>query len=194
MKTNRPSPTLAVLAFLVAACGGGAPTAAPGETTSGGASQGPGSATHPPAGATQPPGPGATVDPCALLADADIEAATGATVDEATSGPQFGIFASGCNWALVDEDSIVPPSIALGVMTVGGLSYYQTYFEPFNEEYGYEPVEGVGDVAVDAEAGSLLVVSGDAFFNIQYLGGGFGGDDTAIATELAKKIVESLGG
>jgi hypothetical protein len=194
MNPNRRLPIVIgiLTTLLLAACGGG--TAAtggpggPGATGGGGATQAPGGGTS-----TQPPGGGATVDACALLAEPDIEAVTGNETESSTAGSQFGIFASGCEWKLVDADAIVPPTIALGVMTTGGRDYYDKYFAPFNAEYGYEAIEGLGEEAVDAD-GSVLVVSGDAFFNLQYLGGGFGGDDAAVATDLAEKVVANLGG
>lgn len=188
---QRSPAALGLLAALaLAGCGGGGPGGSAGP----GATQAPGGGAVTPvpggAAATQGPGADATVDACSLLTEADIEAVTGATVDATTSGPQFGIFESGCEWNLSNDEAMVPPTIALGVLPSGGSAYYETYFEPFNAEYGYEAVDGVGDVAVDAEAGSLLVVSGDVFFNIQYIG--LTADDTAIATELAKKVVANL--
>lgn len=192
--TRRRSIALATLTtLLLAACGGGTvATSGPGGprvTGAGTATQGPGGGPS-----TQAPGGGETVDGCTLLTEADIRDVTGFDTTSSTSGPQFGIFPSGCEWELIDDESIVPPSIGLGVMTTGGRAYYDQYFAPFNEEYGYEAIEGLGDEAVEDDTGAVLVVSGDAFFNLQYLGGGFGGDDTAISTELARKVVANLGG
>lgn len=198
MHTTRRLPiTFGILtALFLAACGGGtAATTDPGGPGGPGATSG-GSATQAPGGpTTQAPGGGETVDACALLSAADIDAVTGLAASSTTPGPQAGIFPSGCEWALVDEDAIVPPSISLGVMTSGGKAYYDRYFAPFEEEAGYEPIEGLGDVAVDADFGAVHVVAGDAFFQVQYIGGSFGGDDsTALATELARKVVANLGG
>lgn len=192
--THRLPLTLGILTALVlAACGGG--TAAttgpggPGATSGVPATQAPGGQT------TQAPGGGQTVNACALLTAADIEDVTGLAASSTTPGPQAGVFASGCEWALVDEDAIVPPTISLGVMTIGGKDYYDTYFAPFEDGAGYEPIEGLGDVAVDADFGAVHVVAGDAFFQVQYIGGGFGDDDsTTLATELARKVVANLGG
>ena len=195
MNTNRRLPIVyGILTTLVlAACGGGtAATSGPGgpAATSGG------SATQVPGGAvTQAPGGGETVDACALLTAADIEAATGLKAKASTPGPQGGIFASGCEWELIDEDAMVPPTISLGVMATGGKDYYDRYFADMNDNAGYPPIEGLGDVAVDADFGTVHVVSGDAFFQVQYISGSFGGDDsTALATELAHKVVANLGG
>ena len=194
MNTNRRLPiAYGILTTLVlAACGGGpAATSGPGgpAATSGSATQVPGGAV------TQAPGGGQTVDACALLTAADIEAATGLVAKPGLPGPQGGIFASGCEWELVDEDAMVPPTISLGVMTTGGKDYYERYFADMNENAGYKPIDGLGDVAVDADFGAVHVVSGDAFFQVQYISGSFGGDySTALATELAHKVVANLGG
>jgi hypothetical protein len=174
-------------ALLLAACGGG-----PGATGPAGpaGTSGPGGpSTQAPGGATQAPG-GATIDACALLTEADIEEVTGNTVDAVTPGPQMGIFQSGCDWDLIDDDAMVPPEIVIGVHPSGGRDYYARYFEPFNEGAGYEPIENLGDTAVDAEAGAVLVVAGDVFFNLQYIG--LTQDDTEIAAELARKVVANL--
>jgi hypothetical protein len=196
MSTTRRTGTIIGLfcALLLAACGGGsAATSGPGgpvATSGGSATQAPGG------GATRAPGGGDSVDACPLLTAADIEAVTGLATSSAEPGPQAGIFPSGCEYELVDEDAVVPPSIVLGVIRTGGKEYYETYFAPFSEENDYVAIEGLGDLAVDADFGSVLAVSGDTFFQVQYLGGGLGtGDeDTALAAELARKVVANLGG
>ena len=189
MSTTRRRPiVLATLtALLLAACGTGTAPSRPGGA---GATSGTPTTQAPGGGvATQPPD--ATVDACALLTAADIEAVTGLVTKTSVPGPQGGIFASGCLWELVD-DAMVPPSISFGVMKSGGRDYYDRYFAGLGDP-GYEPIDGLGDVAVDAEFGAVLVVSGDTFFQVQYLGGGFGGDDTAVATELSRKVIANLG-
>ena len=174
---------LAAMATLVlAACGGGAATTGPGgpgATSAVAATQAPGGAQ-----ATQQPG-GGTADPCALLTDADIKAVTGYTVSTKVPGPQGGVFPTGCLWEL-DSTEMIPPSIALGVMTQGGRAYYDTYFKQQDVAAGGTPLTGVGDEAVDVGFGTVHVVSGDAFFNLQYLGQ----DDHEV--ELAKKVVANL--
>ncbi len=181
-------------ALALAACGGGtAATSGPGgpaATNAGGVTEAPGVA------ATQAAGPGETVDACALLTAAEIEDVTGLATASTLPGPQGGIFDFGCLWELVDDNAMVPPSISFGIMKTGGRAYYDQYFAPFNAENDYPAIEGLGDEAVEADAGAVHVVAGDTFFQVQYLGGGFGGadDDTRMATELAKKIVATLGG
>jgi hypothetical protein len=184
-----------LVAVIAAACGGqgGAASApAPGATTNTGGA----AATQQPGGgvATQAPaGGGETVDACALLSEADIKEVTGLDTESSTPGPQLGIFEHGCEWQLIDDDAIVPPAVVLGLKTSGGRRYYDTYFKPFNAGAGYETIAGLGDEAVDAEAGAVLVVAGDAFMNLQYVGLGVPEDDTELAAELARKVVANLG-
>ena len=177
----------ATAAIAIAACGGAATTSGPGGQ--GGATQGPaGAATQAPAngGSTQQPANGGpSVDACAFLTAADIKAVTGYDVARTTPGAQAGIFQDGCEWELVAPDEIVPPSIALGILTTGGKDYYAKYMKPYNDEQGNTPV-AVGDEAVDAGFGVIMGVKGDAFFNLQYLGE----DDHEL--ELAKKLVAHL--
>lgn len=179
---------LAATAVLgVAACGGGAvtPTGAggPAATTAGA------NPTQAPVDgqATQAPPAGPAVDACALLSDDDIKAVTGYAVAKKTPGPQGGLMgdSSGCLWELTANE-IVPPSIALGVISTGGKSYYEKYFKPFNANAGYELVPGVGDEVWDAGSGVIQGVKGDVFFNLQYLGK----DDHQL--ELTKKMLTHI--
>ncbi len=185
---RRLTPILAlVLAALLAACGGTSATAGPAGTGSNAA------ATPPGAGpTTQLPGGGETVDACALLTAAEIEAATGLETTSSTAGPQGGVFPAGCLWELVGERPLIPPTIALGVMGTGGKDFYDRNFKALNAVY--QPIDGLGDVAVDADFGSVHVVSGDVFFQVQYIGDLGGDDNTAKATEIARKVVANLGG
>lgn len=196
MKTSpRQLLLLAALTTLaLAACGGSPATAGPGSSTGSGAGQTtPAGSTGTGGGtATQPPGGGATVDPCALLTAADIEAVTGNTVASTVAGPQAGIFPTGCLWELIDADAIVPPTIALGIMSTGGRAYYDRYFAPFNAAAGYKPIEGLGDEAVDADAGVVMVVVGDAFLQVQWIGGTLG-DDGDLEVDIARRVVANLG-
>ena len=173
----------ATTAVAIAACGGAAATTGPGVP---GAT--PGSATQAPdgGGATQPPGGGgSTVDACSFLTDDDIKAVTGYAVAKKTPGAQAGIFLSGCEWELAGNE-IVPPSIALGIMTEGGKAYYEKYMEPYNTEQNATPIDGLADKAVDAGFGVVQAVKGDVFFNLQYLG------EDDLEVELAKKLVAHL--
>ncbi len=182
-----------VLVTLVAACGGSAPTTGPAGTSAGLASSPPANGT--PAGngtATQGPGTGVTVDPCGLLTAADIQAATGQETTSSVAGPQGGVFPSGCLWELVGDRPMIPPSFALGVLARGGKDFYDRNFKALNAQF--EPIDGLGDVAVDAGSGTVHVVSGDVFFQVQYLGDLGGADNTAKATELARKVLANLPG
>lgn len=175
------------IASLVAACGGTTPTTGPTGTAPGLATTSPGGGT-----ATQAPDQGGTVDACALLTTADIEAVTGLQTKSRAPGPQGGVFESGCLWELIGERPLLPPTISLGVMRPGGREFYDRNFAAMDA--GYQPIAGLGDVAVDADFGAVHVVSGDTFFQVQYIGDGGGDDNTARATELARKVVANLGG
>jgi hypothetical protein len=193
MHTNRRLPIVVgiLTTIVLAACGGGTPaTSGPG----GPAAASGGLATQAPGAATQAPGGGEAVDACALLTAADIEAVTTLAATSMTPGPQGGVFPSGCLWVLGDESSVVPPEISLGVLRPGGKDYYERYFATMDDNAGYKPIDGLGDVAVDAEFGAVHVVSGDTFFQVQYIGAAFGTDDTSMATELARRVVANLGG
>ena len=188
MKTTRRLPALLAVSIgaLVLACGG---------TTPGGGAGGPGATTAvggaPDGGAVtgQPAGGGQVPDACTLLTDADIEEATGNSVTLKEPEMQSGLLDAGCHWVLKNADSIVPPEIHFEIMYEGGLDYYKRYFEPFNAENGYETIEGIGDIAVDADFGSILVVAGDVFFDLQDLA--FGSEKNN-QEALAKKVVENL--
>jgi hypothetical protein len=179
-----------VFAALLVACGGGAGTVGSG----GPAATAPSAAATTPAGVeTQATGGGggAAVDACGLLSDADIKDLTGHGVAQRAAGDPLGIFGHGCMWELaVEGGSPVPPQINLGVMTTGGRAFWDAYFAPIIDEY--VPIEGLGDVAVDAGVKSIMVVSGDAFFQVQYFPG-YGFAD-AHQAELARRILANLGG
>lgn len=178
---DRPRRFLAILglstAFLVAACGGGATTTAgPGApgATSGGT-------------ATQAPGGGATIDPCALLTDEDIKAATGFSPIRETAGPTMGIFEVGCEWEL-DNEGGVPWSIVLGVRPEGGRDYYDSFFAPPVGEG--EVLEGVGDDALQSDIGDVNAVKGDTMFSVSYIEFPTRNE---VAVELAKAVARNLG-
>jgi hypothetical protein len=183
---------VALVAVAALACGGGGSGAT---TAPGGATTPPGQATRAPGGPTltrNPGGGGQTVvDACRYLTADDIRQVTGLEITSTDKAPQFGIFASACAWELTNDEVMVPPSIALGIIVGGGKSNYDQYFGPFYSELGYEPLDGLGDKAADAGAGSVLVLSGDDLFELQYLA--LRDDDTEIAAELAKKVIEKLG-
>jgi hypothetical protein len=176
----------ATAAVAIAACSGAATTSGPGGP---GATTAGADPTQAPVGGqtTQAPPAGPAVDACALLTDEDIKAVTGYAVAKKTPGPQGGLMgdSSGCLWDLTANE-IIPPSIALGVISTGGKSYYEQYFKPFNAGAGYELLPGVGDEVWDAGSGVIQGVKGDVFFNLQYLGK----DDHQL--ELAKTFLTHI--
>lgn len=188
--------SLAVIALVLAACGGGtgATTAPAASMGSGGGGGGGQAATQAPGGgaATQALGGGAgATDACTLLTADDIEDVTGLTIASSAKAPNFSIFASACGWELADDDAMVPPSVALGILAGGGRAAYDSIIAPVADDSGYEPIDGLGDVAMDAGGGSVIVVSGDTAFQLQYLA--FKDTDVRFATELARKVLANLG-
>lgn len=172
MRARRVEATLAVIAAIaviltLAACGGtpvtstagpgGAPTAPPG----GGAS------AAPPGGGQ---GGGSTVAACDLLTDEEIEQATGAAVESMDHGPVLGIFDNGCEWTLEAGAGGVEASVTVGVISPGGLRYYESFFEPFiGEEGGHvEAIPGLGDKASRDEFGNIMAVKGDTLVDVSY--------------------------
>jgi hypothetical protein len=201
MKTTPPARTsirvlalgfVAALAF--AACGGGAGAPGTGAT----ANPGGGLATSAGGGATQAPAPvttqapGPTIDACALLPDADIKAATGLEPKGPGTPLLFGVYSAGCHWDIVDEGAAVAPTLAVGVLPTGGTEQYDMDIAPFGVEYGYEPIEGLGDKAVDFGGGAVLVLTGDTLVEVQYVA--IKPNDVEIATELARTVLSHLGG
>ena len=186
--------TLLILTIgLVAACGGGTATntsTGPAATSSGAA------ATASPAAAT-PNQPASTLDlrppdaiasdPCALLTDAEIEAATGRTVDTKREGPVMGIFQNGCSWelGLGDEDT-VPVSIEVGAVSPGGRDFYERYLKMG----ATGDVAGIADEATTTEAGGIDAVKGDTLLSFFVIA--FGDEEDQITHDIAVAAFEKV--
>ena len=164
-----------VAAALVLACGTPAPAGAPG-------------AGGPAAPATDPAAPasGASsgVAACDLLTDAEIKEETGYGVETKESAPQLGIYENGCRWVL--DNTPVPWEIVLGVRVPGGRAYYDTYLAA----QAGDPVPGLGDVAVEGPAKSIIAVKGDALVDLQYVS--FEEGDEEVRRELVRLILARL--
>ena len=106
-------------------------------------------------------------------------------------GP-LGTLTDGCTWDFENLE-FPAPAIQLGVLAEGGRKLWDEDYKPFLAENGQEPVDGVGDDAATFQAGGVIVVSGDTFFNISYRSGDGAEDWEAIAAELGKKVVANLG-
>jgi len=184
--------TLLILTMgLVAACGGGSAT-----TSGPNATPGAQNATPVPAGTTpgQPastfdlrPPDAVASDPCALLTDADIEAATGRTVDTMRAGPVMGIFSNGCTWELAPgEDDMVPVSIEIGAVSPGGRDYYDRYLKIV----ATDTVQGVADEATTSEAGGIDAVKGDTLLSFFVIA--FGDEEEQITRDIAIAAFEKV--
>jgi len=182
--------TLLILTIgLVAACGGGS-------AASSGAAATALSATAPPAAAT-PNQPASTLDlrppdaiasdPCALLTDAEIEAATGRTVDTKRAGPVMGIFQNGCSWELgLGDDDMVPVSIQIGAVSPGGRDFYERYLKMG----ATGDVAGIAGEATTTEAGGIDAVKGDTLLSFFVIA--FGDEEDQITHDIAVAAFEKV--
>jgi hypothetical protein len=124
-----------------------------------------------------------------MLAAADVQAVLGASLVTAVPAQQLGIFTNGCLFELSVAGTTA--SVNIGVMTSGGRAYYDTEIKPTNTQNGYTPIEGLGEEAVNARPGSVLVVAGDVLLSVNYFGPT--GPDRAVAIEVARRILANLG-
>ena len=182
--------------FLLAACGGDgeeaatpAGTRAPAATETAAGAQTPAGTPLATRTATATPQPsGAAVDPCSLLTKAEVEAAIGTSVTEpepeeaanlvtcSYNDPETPIFSLVSVSVLIGEDADQASDVyelakdnAADAQTVGGLGNDAFWDSVLN---GLEVLEGKYDVRID--------VSPD------------GGDELAIAKDLAAKVVDRL--
>ena len=165
-----------MLVALLAACAGPTAPGSPGATAGGAAP------TSPTAGAaTEAPGSVASLgQPCSLLTAADIERATGFKPMRQTPTTAPGELPVGCEWEL-DNPGETPWAIVLGVRSPGGAALY------FPERG--EPLEGIGDAALQSEAAVVEAVKGDTFISVTYMEFPERAEATA---ELARLILEKV--
>jgi hypothetical protein len=195
--TRRLSSVALAPILLLAACGGGSssqPVAASGASSQPAASAPGASAASTDGGSG--PAAGDVAQACELLSDADILELTTWEVDTVEPGSTHGIFENGCDWMLAGGTSAgmgAPASITLGVLGTGGREYYDTYFAPFIEENGDEPLEGVGDVGlIGSLSGTAMAVQGDVLVDVQWID--LGSDETPVAVALLERVVANLAG
>lgn len=191
---------LALLTLLVlTACGGETPAEPPGASSSAAPQPAASDPVAPPASASggSTSGTGTASDACELLSEADITELTTWSVDDAESAPQQGAFAAGCLWTLSGGTSPAlygPATISLGIVEPGGRSYYDRNFAPFAEEYGQEPLVGIGDAGlVDGFTSSVLAVQDDVFVSIQWLDIGSEGQ-VEMAKAITARVLSNLAG
>lgn len=173
------------LAGLVAACGG-APTTGGTVTPDGtGNPEGTGAAplTSAPGGATvtfAPGGPASADEPCTLLTEAEITQVTGFDVRWIFPNEDVaGELPIGCNWSLGTSEA--GADIVIGVRSPGG----GALFDPARGD----PLEGIGERAVQSEPAVVEALKGDTFVSVTYIG-----DDERpdITRELARLIMEKV--
>jgi hypothetical protein len=122
----------------------------------------------------------AGVDPCTLLASADIQAVQGERVEEVKAAPQSsgGIILQQCTYRTTTPSKSVNLAVATaGAQQTSGDSpreFWQRQFHSNGDEEAREganaqPVAGLGDEAFwinSPVAGALYVLHGDTFFRL----------------------------
>ena len=154
--------TLTLLFTLVAACGGSPTATGPAGTGATPASTNAGPASSAPTGGLTtraPTGPTSIAAPCTLLTAADIEQATGFEPIRQAPTTAPGDLPVGCEWEL-DGPADVPAAIVIGVRSPGGRGL------SFSEG---DPIQGLGDQAVQSEAAVVESIKGDTFVSVTYM-------------------------
>jgi hypothetical protein len=142
-------------------------------------------ATPAPGGPSSTLAPGVSTDACSVLVAADFQAVTGATLVTNVPAQQQGIFTNGCLYEL--NDGSTTTTVNVGVMVPGGGAYYDANVR----DAGYGSIEGLGEAAVKARAGAVMVLADDVLLSVQYFGPT--GPDDSTAAEFARKILANLG-
>jgi hypothetical protein len=164
--------------------GGGASARVPGVPSTAPSGSGPAATVAP-----TPPQPAQSLNACSLLTDDEVEEVTDRTIATKEAGPVMGIFNEGCTWELdPGRNDVVGWSVELGVISVGGRSYFDTYLS-FPDDT--EPVSGLGDVAVVSDVGGISAVKGDTLVSVFVVA--FNADDEAALTrELTQTALEHV--
>ena len=188
----------AACVLLVAACGSGATSGAPGGPTAPAPAATPGtapaaslatdagSAAGTPGGAA-PPVAGQAVEACDVLTDADIEQVTGYGVLTREPGHVMGIFPNGCVWELGSDEEATLWSIDVGVISPGGRHFFDTYLS-FPDMT--DPVPGLGDAAVTDQGGGITAVKGDSLVSVLLIL--FGDTEDEMLRELTEVALSRL--
>jgi hypothetical protein len=134
-------------------------------------------------------GSAADIDSCAVLTDAEIEAATGEKVTERSiSALRPDVFPSICDIELDGGGSLT-----ISVRSSGGRSMYETSFEPFigQGEVLDEALEGLGDKAGISGDDDIMVLKDDVLFDVFFIE--FGRENKEpIVRYLAERILAKL--
>jgi hypothetical protein len=189
----------AVLAVMTVACSAMVPAATPGAPGVPGRTPAPGGSAAPDAPSGRPPvsvppipggvpttgpaAPGANIDSCALLTDAELMSGTGHAVVSRAPSTLTRVFPSVCD---IELDV---GSLTVSVMSVGGRSMYETSFEPFigQDSFLDRALEGLGDKAGMAGDDDIMVLSGDVLFDLFYLGSTR--PDTEVALRYLAEVI-----
>ena len=128
-------------------------------------------------------------DPCELLSDEDIKEVTGFDAVGKEGTVRVGLWDNQCLWE-VDGASEVPAALTVTIKSPGGRANWDQYMIPIQGEF--TAVDGLGDAAFGKVHWPTHVLVGDTYFSVQFLD--FPDPETPVNTELARRIVENLGG
>jgi len=181
--------------LVIAACGGDNEESTPSTQASGtAAATGTRTATGTPAAqATQTPaataGPsGAAIDPCSLLTKAEVEAAIGASVTEPEPEAAANLVACSYN----DPETPIFSLVSVTVFIGGDANEASDVYELTKDNAAdAETVGGIGNDAFwDSVLNGLEVLEGK--YDVRIDVSPDGGDELAIAKDLAAKVVDRL--
>lgn len=143
----------------------------------------PGTGSQPSQGAGGVPG-----DPCDLLTDDDIEAVLGSSPTGKESTPRGGLWSAQCLWTVAGGDA--PGGITVTIKSPGGRANWDQYMIPIQGEF--TAIEGLGDAAFGKVHWPTHVLLGDTYVSVQHAG--FPDPEGPVNTELARRVVQHLGG
>jgi hypothetical protein len=128
-------------------------------------------------------------DPCALLTDADIQEVTGYAAVSHAIQPTGGLWDTSCVWQVAGS-SAVPATVTVTIKSPGGRANWDQYMVPIQGEFSAVP--GLGDAAFEKVHWPTHVLVGDAYLSVQFRDSP--DPEGPISTDLARRVVESLGG
>lgn len=134
-------------------------------------------------------GSGAEGDPCDLLTDQEILDVTGLPAVGKESTPRIGLWDAQCIWE-VQSASGVPAALTVTIKSPGGRAAWDQYLPPIQGELTM--IDGLGDAAFGKAHWPTHVLVGDTYVSVQFLD--FPDPEGPVSSELARRVVEKLGG
>jgi hypothetical protein len=133
-------------------------------------------------------------DSCAIVEQADVEAAFGGEVSEPTED------VGGCTFEIIGSDVGVDGTVVVRLEFAGALGGEELYDQILNVGYGDQAVdvEGVGDAAFYVDGlGVVTVLAGDQVYSVQGIFFDIGTDATIDPEDVKGRIIdlaETVGG